>query len=69
MRAVKQFIIAASLGDDGSIQALKNCYKHKLVSKGDFAAALRANHAAVKATKSPEREEAANNFDNFFPSF
>ena len=65
-RAVKHFMIAASLGDDGSIQDMKKCYKHKLVSKEDFAAALRAHHAAVKATKSPEREEAGNNFDKFF---
>ena len=68
-RAVKHWIIAASLGEDGSIQKLKKYYKDGDVSKDAFAAALRAHHAAVKATKSPEREEAANNFDNFFPSF
>eukprot|EP00577_Skeletonema_sp_RCC1716_P026970 CAMPEP_0113412588 /NCGR_PEP_ID=MMETSP0013_2-20120614/22924_1 /TAXON_ID=2843 ORGANISM="Skeletonema costatum, Strain 1716" /NCGR_SAMPLE_ID=MMETSP0013_2 /ASSEMBLY_ACC=CAM_ASM_000158 /LENGTH=154 /DNA_ID=CAMNT_0000299109 /DNA_START=447 /DNA_END=907 /DNA_ORIENTATION=+ /assembly_acc=CAM_ASM_000158 len=57
-RAVKHFIIAANLGHDDSIQALKRCYKHGLVSKDDFAAALRGHHAAVEATKSPQRDAA-----------
>eukprot|EP00984_Skeletonema_dohrnii_P020459 scaffold9984_cov148-Skeletonema_dohrnii-CCMP3373.AAC.10 len=58
-RAVKHWIIAANLGYDESIQALKDLYKDGLVSKEDFAAALRAHHAAVIATKSPQREAAA----------
>ena len=58
-RAIKHYIIAANLGNDQSIQALKEFYKDGDVSKEDFAAALRAHHAAVKATKSPEREAAA----------
>ncbi len=57
-RAVKHFIIAANLGLDDAINALKEYYKRGLlVSKDDFAAALRAHHAAVEATKSPQREE------------
>ena len=58
-RAVKHWIIAANLGHDKSIQVLKDCYKGGLVSKEEFAAALRAHQAAVDATKSPQREEAA----------
>eukprot|EP00985_Skeletonema_marinoi_P004687 scaffold2027_cov148-Skeletonema_marinoi.AAC.16 len=58
-RAVKHIIIAANLGHDEAIQALKECYKGGLVSKEEFAAALRAHQAAVDATKSPQREEAA----------
>ena len=58
-RAVKHLIIAANLGDDEPLQALKKCYKHGDVSKEDFAAALRARKAAVDATKSPQRELAA----------
>mmetsp|Transcript_21614 Transcript_21614/g.33437 ORF Transcript_21614/g.33437 Transcript_21614/m.33437 type:complete len:182 (-) Transcript_21614:32-577(-) len=58
-RAVKHFIIAANLGYDESIQALKKCYTIGLVSKEDIAAALRAYHAAVVATKSPQREMVA----------
>jgi tetratricopeptide (TPR) repeat protein len=58
-RAVKHWIIAANLGYDQSIQVLKECYKGGLVSKEEFAAALRAHQAAVDATKSPQREVAA----------
>jgi len=58
-RAVKHFIIAANLGFDVSIKALKECYTKGNVSKEEFAAALRAYQAAVDAAKSPQREEAA----------
>ena len=61
-RAVKHFIIAANLGHDGSIQTLKDYYKEGDISKDCFAAALRAHHAAVKATKSPQRDAAAKYF-------
>ena len=57
-RAVKHLIIAANLGHDKSMKALKDCYKNGLVSKEDFAGALRAHKAAVDAMKSPEREAA-----------
>ena len=52
--------IAANLGHDESIQMLKKCYKIGHVSKENFASALRSHHAAVEATKSPQREEASN---------
>ena len=58
-RTAKHLIIAANLGHDESIQMLKEFYKHGLVSKEDFAMALRGHQAAVDATKSPQREEAA----------
>jgi len=58
-RAVKHWIIAAQLGDDASIQVLKQCYADGKINKEDFAAALRAYQAAVDATKSPQREAAA----------
>ena len=57
-RAVNHYIIAANLGYDESIQTLKKYYKNGHVSKDDFAAALRAHHAAVKAMKSPQRDAA-----------
>ena len=41
-----------------SLRALKECFKRGMVSKEDFAAALRAHQAAVDATKSPQREAA-----------
>ena len=58
-RAVKHLIIAANLGSDKAIKALKEYYKYGLVSKDDFATALCAHQAAVDATKSPQREAAA----------
>jgi TPR repeat protein len=57
-RGVKHLIIAANLGHDDSLQILTECFKRGLVSKDDFAAALRALQAAVDATKSPQREAA-----------
>ena len=57
-RAVKHWIIAAKLGYDKSLESLKKSYRRGLVSKEDFAAALRGYQAAVDATKSPQREEA-----------
>ena len=58
-RAVKHLIIAANLGCDNSIQSLKRFYGAGLISKDDFAGALRAHYAAVETTKSPQREKAA----------
>ena len=60
-RAVRHLIIAANLGFDRSIELLKEFYKKELelVSKEVFAAALRGHHAAVKATKSQQRDAAA----------
>ena len=57
-RAAKHWIIAAKLGYDDSLNALKECYKDGIISKEDFAAALRGHQAAVDATKSPQREAA-----------
>ena len=58
-RAVKHWIIAANMGHDKSLGSLKKYYRKGLVSKDDLASALRAHQAAVDATKSPKREEAA----------
>jgi hypothetical protein len=57
-RAAKHWIIAANLGHDNALNALKSCYKDGIISKEDFAAALRGHQAAVDATKSPQREAA-----------
>jgi len=57
-RAVKHFIIAANLGDDKAVKMLKNYYEWGMLSKDDYAAALRAHQAAVDETKSPRREAA-----------
>ncbi len=57
-RAAKHFIIGAKLGDDNSLESVKQFYQCEMVSKEDFAAALRAHQAAVNETKSPHRETA-----------
>jgi len=54
-RSVKHWIIAANLGYDGSLDTLKEGYKEGLVSKEDFATALRGHQAAVNAAKSSQR--------------
>ena len=61
-RAVKHLIIAAKQGDDDSLENVKALYKIGLMSKEDFAAALRGHKAAIEATKSPQRDEAAEFF-------
>eukprot|EP00986_Skeletonema_menzelii_P008924 scaffold3926_cov126-Skeletonema_menzelii.AAC.5 len=58
-RAAKHFIIAAKLGDDDSLEAVKDFYKDGYVTKDDFAATLRGHQTAVDATKSPQRDQAA----------
>ncbi len=55
-RAAKHFIIAANLGDDDSLKHIKALFVQGIVSKEDYAAALRGHQAAVDATKSAERE-------------
>ena len=57
-RAIKHWVIAANMGDDNSLEALKRSYREGLVSKDTLASALRAHQAAIDATKSPQREEA-----------
>ena len=58
-RALKHFIIAAKLGYDKSMKCLMDLYQAGLVSNEDFTAALRGHKAAIDATKSPQRDEAA----------
>lgn len=58
-RAKRHFIIAATLGYNTSMETLKDGYTRGFVGKDELAAALRANHAAVEETKSPQREAAA----------
>lgn len=43
-RAVKHWIIATISGHDNSLKALKDSHREGLLSKEDFAAALRAHH-------------------------
>jgi TPR repeat protein len=62
IRAIKHYIIAANLGDDGALEQVKENFRRGYVSKEDFEAALRGHQAAIDATKSEQREEAYNTF-------
>ena len=57
-RAAKHYIIAANLGDEKSLKVIKDLFVKGIVSKEEYAAALRGYQAAVDATKSAEREKA-----------
>ncbi len=57
-RAAKHYIINANLGEDGSLNMIKDLFVDGIVSKEEYTAALRGYQAAVDATKSAERERA-----------
>ena len=57
-RAVKHFIINASLGDEDSMKGLWWHYSKGNITKEDLEATLRTHQAALDAMKSPEREAA-----------
>lgn len=64
-RGLKHFIIAASLGDDQSMQLLKKWHTKdniNIMSDEQFAAALGAHQAAVDAMKSPQRDALEANY-------
>jgi TPR repeat protein len=54
-RAVKHRIIAATQGCDDSMKSLMIAFRKGHLSKEQLDATLRAHHAAVNATKSPQR--------------
>ncbi len=56
-RAAKHFIINANLGCDISVKMIKDLFVQGVVSKEEYAAALRGYQAAVNETKSAEREK------------
>ena len=67
-RAMKHFIIAANLGCDESMKRLRIGYAKGLLSKEDFAAALRAHQVAVDAMESPNRkvsQEVSEAYDHY----
>ncbi len=57
-RAMKHFIIAANLGHVNSLDRLKEGHMAEVLSKEDYASALRGHQAAVDAVKSAQRDEA-----------
>jgi hypothetical protein len=57
-RAAKHLVINANLGCEPSLKIVKSFFVQGVVSKEEYAAALRGYQAAVDATKSTEREKA-----------
>jgi hypothetical protein len=57
-RAAKHLMINANLGCDNSLKLIKELVMEGVVSKDEYAAALRGYQAAVNETKSVEREKA-----------
>ena len=56
-RAAKHYIITANLGFEPSLQYINELFVQGIVSKEDYAAALRAYQVAVNETKSAQRDE------------
>jgi hypothetical protein len=56
IRAMKHFIIAAKLGHDNALEAVKDACTVGLAKKEDYETALRGHQAAVDATKSQQRD-------------
>src|SRR6056300_47035 len=65
-RGMKHLIINAKLGCDDSLESVKKGFEHGVVSKEDYASALRGHQAAVDATKSEERDKADQILSNHF---
>jgi tetratricopeptide (TPR) repeat protein len=63
-RAKKHWIIAANLGWNDSLTALRTLYADGHASKEEYADALRAYQAAVDATKSQQREDVQPFYNN-----
>jgi hypothetical protein len=57
-RAVRHFIIAANLGDEGSMKVLWAHYSLGNITKEDLESTLRTHKAAIDAMKSAQREAA-----------
>jgi hypothetical protein len=57
-RSIKHFVIAANLGYEKSMEALRECYSEGNITKEDLEATLCTHKAAINEMKSPEREAA-----------
>ena len=57
-RAVKHFLISATMGDKLSLENINKAFLGGHATKGQYAQALRGYKAALEETKSPDREMA-----------
>ncbi|EJK54982.1 hypothetical protein THAOC_25341, partial [Thalassiosira oceanica] len=56
--AVQHWMISAKMGDEGSLNEIKEMFKKGHASKAQYAEALIGYRDAVEETRSPQREEA-----------
>ena len=63
-RAVKHYIIAANLGYDFALEAVKKDFVDGYAGKEDYEVALRGYQAAVDATKSKQRDVAYSYYES-----
>ena len=56
--ALQHFLISVKLGDQDSLNRIKNMFMKGLATKADYAEALRGHQSAVEEMRSPDRDEA-----------
>ena len=56
--ALQHWIIAAKLGDEGSLDKIKKMFVNGHATKAEYAGALRGCQSAVEEMTSPDRDEA-----------
>ena len=56
--ALQHWMISAKLGDQDSLDSIKEFFMVGLATKADYAEALRGHQSAVEEMRSPDREEA-----------
>ena len=56
--ALQHWKIAAKMGDQNALDAVKKMFMGGLVTKADYATALRGYQSAVEEMRSPDRDEA-----------
>ena len=56
--ALQHLLIAANLGDQFSLDCIKDMFMRGLATKADYAGALRGYQSAVDEMRSPDRDEA-----------
>ena len=58
-RAVRHFLISAKMGYKDSLDKIKDMFAYGLVTKAQYAGALKGYQSAVQEMRSPERDKAA----------
>ncbi|EJK70646.1 hypothetical protein THAOC_07976 [Thalassiosira oceanica] len=56
--ALQHYMIAAKMGDQDSLHNIKSMFMNGLVTKADYAEALRGQYSAAEEMRSPDRDEA-----------